>query len=74
MAHQPPWSDFPFVVLTEPFAEQMRRTMAYQPADRALSPVVIQHPMQNIGPEELRGRARQLADAAERLLGGASNR
>ena len=58
------------VVLTEPFADQIARVMAYQPSDRPLPAVVVQHPMQNLGPEELRTRSRQVADAAVRLLRG----
>jgi hypothetical protein len=59
-----------FVVLTEPFADQIARVMAYQPTDRPLPAIVLDHPMQNIGPVELDARSRRLADAAERLLRG----
>lgn len=44
--------------------------MAYQPSDGAMPLVVLDHPIQNIGPEELQARAVALADAAERLLRG----
>ncbi len=57
-------------MLTEPFADQIARVMAYQPTDRPLPAVVVEHPMQNVGPEALRSRARQVADAAQRLLRG----
>lgn len=46
--------------------------MAYQHADRPLPAVVLPHPMQNVSTEELRRRAEILADAAQRLLKGAS--
>lgn len=59
-----------FVVLTEPFGEQLDRVMVYQPSDRPLPAVILPHPTQNVGPEELRQRAEMLADAAERLLRG----
>jgi hypothetical protein len=58
------------VVLTEPFGDQIQRVMTYHSSDRPLPAVVIQHPMQNIGPEGIRARATQIADAAERLLRG----
>ena len=58
------------VILTEPFADQIARVMAYQPSDRPLPAVVVQHPMQNLGPDELRARSLQVADAAQRLLRG----
>ncbi len=58
------------VVLTEPFADQIARVMAYQPTDRPLPAVVVEHPMQNVPRHELRARAVQIADAAERLLRG----
>ena len=58
------------VVLTEPFADQIARVMAYQSSDRPLPAVVVQHPMQNVGPDELRARSRQIADAAQRVLRG----
>jgi hypothetical protein len=57
-------------VLTEPFADQIARVMAYQPTDRPLPAVVVAHPMQNVSRDELRGRAVQIADAAERILRG----
>jgi hypothetical protein len=58
------------VVLTEPFADQIARVLAYQPTDRPLPAVVVRHPMQNVGPEELRARSLQIVDAALRLLRG----
>jgi hypothetical protein len=58
------------VILTEPFADQIARVMAYQPSDRPLPAVVVAHPMQNLGAAELQARAVQIADAAERLLRG----
>lgn len=56
------------MVLTAPFQDQMARVMAYQTTDRALPAVVLPHPMQNIGPDEIEDRARRLADQAEQLM------
>jgi len=42
--------------------------MAYQPSDRPLPAIVIDHPTQMVAPEVLRQRAVQIADAVERLL------
>jgi dienelactone hydrolase len=58
------------VVLTEPFRTMVEAMLAYQETDRPLPAVVLDHPMQNITPDEIDQRARQLADAAERLLAG----
>jgi hypothetical protein len=57
-----------FAVLTAPFADQVARAMAYQPADRPLPAVVLDHPVQMIDQDALRRRATQIADAVERLL------
>ncbi|MET0995146.1 MAG: hypothetical protein ABWY20_14175 [Mycobacterium sp.] len=57
-------------MLTEPFADQVDRAVAYYRTDRRLPAVVLPHPMQNVGPAELDERAAILADAAERLLRG----
>jgi hypothetical protein len=59
-----------FAVLTAPFADQIERAMAYQPADRPLPAIVIDHPTQMVGEEVLRQRATQIADAVQRLLDG----
>jgi hypothetical protein len=59
-----------FTILTEPFADQVQRVMAYQSTDRELPAIVIPHPIQNVSPDELRQRAEAIADAAERFLGG----
>jgi len=59
-----------FVVLTEAFGDQIQRVMTYHSSDIPLPAVVIDHPMQNVGVEELKARARQIADSAERLLKG----
>lgn len=42
--------------------------MAYQPADRPLPAIVIDHPTQMVGQDVLRQRAAQIADAVERLF------
>lgn len=42
--------------------------MAYQPSDRPLPAVVIDHPVQMVGEDVLRQRAKQITDAVERLL------
>jgi hypothetical protein len=57
-------------VLTEPFGDQVQRAVAYYETDRALPAIVLPHPMQNIGPDQIDVRAAMLADAAERLLNG----
>jgi hypothetical protein len=44
--------------------------MAYQPSDRSLPAIVIDHPTQMVAQEVLRQRASQIADAVERLLKG----
>ena len=58
------------VVLTEPFRTMVEAMLAYQETDRPLPAVVLDHPMQNITADEIDQRARQLADAAQRLLAG----
>ena len=55
-------------MLTEPFADQIDRAIAYYETDRALPAIVLSHPMQNISAADLEARAVQLADAIERLL------
>ncbi|TWO80101.1 hypothetical protein CBW56_11045 [Denitratisoma oestradiolicum] len=57
-----------FAILTEPFGDQVNRCMAYQPADRPLPAIVIDHPTQMVPEEVLRQRASQIADAVECLL------
>jgi len=57
-----------FVILTVPFGDQMDRVMAYQNADRPIPPIVIEHPTQNISPDEAELRAHSIADAVERIL------
>jgi hypothetical protein len=57
-------------VLTEPFARQIDRAMAYESADRPLPAIVLPHPIQNVSEEELMARAVTLAAAAEELLRG----
>ncbi|MDE1926205.1 MAG: hypothetical protein KGI36_03345 [Burkholderiales bacterium] len=42
--------------------------MAYQPADRPLPAIVIDHPTQMVPDDVLRHRATQIADGVERLL------
>jgi hypothetical protein len=59
-----------FAVLTEPFADQVQRAVAYYETDRTLPAVVLSHPMQNISSDALEARAVALADAAQRLLRG----
>lgn len=44
--------------------------MTYYETDRELPAVVIEHPTQNLPPEDLPARSAQIADAAERLLEG----
>ncbi|MCB1696077.1 MAG: hypothetical protein H6987_16620 [Pseudomonadales bacterium] len=42
--------------------------MTYQPADRPLPAIVIDHPTQMVADAVLRRRAEQIADAVQRLL------
>ncbi len=44
--------------------------MAYQPADRRLPAIVIDHPTQMVSDDVLRQRATQIADAVAPLLKG----
>ena len=57
-----------FAILTAPFGDQVDRCMAYQPSDRPLPAIVIDHPTQMVAQQVLRQRASQIADAVERLL------
>jgi hypothetical protein len=57
-----------FAILTTPFGDQIERTMTYQPTDKPLPAIVIDHPTQMVAEEVLRQRASQIADAVERLL------
>lgn len=59
-----------FAILTAPFGEQIGRAMAYQPADRPLPAIVIDHPVQMVPEDVLRQRGAQIAAAALRLLEG----
>ena len=59
-----------FVILTEPFATQVDRVMAYQSADRDLPVIKLPHPTQNIDAATMQKRAEFIADAAQRLLDG----
>ncbi len=42
--------------------------MTYQPSDRPLPAIVVDHPTQMVEDEVLHRRAQQIADAIERLL------
>ncbi len=57
-----------FAVLTQPFGPQIDRCMTYQPSDKALPAIIIDHPTQMVEDDVLRQRAEQLADAIQRLL------
>jgi hypothetical protein len=59
-----------FTILTVPFQQRVKDITAYQETNRSLPPIVLTHPMQNISDAELDERATELADAAERMLGG----
>ena len=59
-----------FVVLTEPFGDQVERMMTFQPTDKPLPAIVIGHPMQNVDDATLQKRAEQIADAVQKLLKG----
>ena len=57
-----------FAVLTQPFGDQIDRCMTYQPSDRPLPAIVVDHPTQMVEDNVLHRRAEQIADAVERLL------
>ncbi len=59
-----------FAILTEPFGPQVDRCMTYQPADRTLPAIIIDHPTQMVADDVLHQRAEQVADAIQRLLDG----
>jgi hypothetical protein len=59
-----------FTILTTPFQQRVADITAFQETDRPLFPIVLDHPTQNVTGEVLEERARQLADAIERLLAG----
>ena len=59
-----------FVVLTEPFRDQVARVLAYYRSDRPLPVVALDHPMQNLNEAGVQARAEQLADKIELLLAG----
>lgn len=58
------------MVLTKPFEEMAKTVLAFYETDRSLPAVILDHPTQNLSPEELPARSVQLADAAMRLLDG----
>ena len=57
-----------FAILTQPFGDQIDRCMTYQPSDRPLPAIVVEHPTQMVEDDVLHRRAEQIADAVERLL------
>ncbi|EAW39838.1 hypothetical protein MGP2080_08429 [marine gamma proteobacterium HTCC2080] len=57
-----------FAILTQPFGDQIDRCMTYQPSDRPLPAIVVDHPTQMVEDDVLHRRAEQIADAVERLL------
>jgi hypothetical protein len=55
-------------VLTEPFRSQVTRVSTYQPTDRPMPYIVVDHPLQMISSLEMEVRARQIVAQIERLL------
>lgn len=55
-------------VVTRPFAGQLPRVSAYQPVDRPLPCIVIDHPLQMISAADMDARARQIVSGIEALL------
>jgi hypothetical protein len=55
-------------MLTQPFADQVDRCMTYQPSDRSLPTIVVDHPTQMVEDDVLHRRAEQIANAIQRLL------
>lgn len=59
-----------FAILTVPFAEMAQTVTAFYETDRPLPAVLIEHPTQNLEPDQLPSRSMQIADAAQRILEG----
>ena len=59
-----------FVILTAPFETVVAKMLEFQETDRPLPYIVLDHPMQNLGPDGVEARAQQLAAAAQGLLAG----
>lgn len=57
-----------FAVLTQPFGPQIDRCMTYQPSDRRLPAIIIDHPTQMVTDDVLQQRAEQVANAIQRLM------
>jgi hypothetical protein len=57
-----------FAILTQPFGEQVSRSVTYQPSDRPLPAIVVDHPTQMVEDDVLHRRAEQIANAVQRLL------
>ena len=57
-----------FAILTQPFGDQVDRCMTYQPSNRPLPAVVVDHPTQMVEDDVLHRRAEQIANAIQRLL------
>ena len=57
-----------FAILTQPLGDQVDRCMTYQPSNRPLPAVVVDHPTQMVEDDVLHRRAQQIVNASERLL------
>lgn len=57
-------------ILTRPFEDVLVRILSYYQTTEPVPFIAIEHPIQNLTPEVLAERARQVADAAARLLDG----
>lgn len=57
-------------MLTKPFEAMAEMVLAYYETDRPLPTIVLDHPTQNLPPEQLAERVEQLVDATIRLLDG----
>ncbi|MFE3060744.1 UGSC family (seleno)protein [Nocardia sp. NPDC059239] len=55
-------------ILTKPFESQMERIATYYETDKPIPLVVLEHPMQNVGAEELHARSEALADAVQAIF------
>ncbi|GAB3628431.1 hypothetical protein PTE30175_01734 [Pandoraea terrae] len=55
-------------VLTRPFSSQLERVGTYYETDRPVPLVVLDHPMQNLSPDEIMARSTALADSAQAIL------
>jgi hypothetical protein len=57
-------------ILTHPFEDVLARILSYYQTTEPMPHIAIEHPIQNLAPEQLAERARAIAAAAAALLEG----